>query len=226
MGIEERDLEARLLRLEADHRRLKRAAGLLLLVAAALPLFGQAKTKVVEAERFVVRDEQGAIRANLGMNPQGGVGVAFLGQNRVFLGVSLDSAGFQIQDGTGKPRVGISLRPDGSEGLILFGSDTKPRVELSLKGDESPELAFRAKDGTPRMSLGIQPSGDGAGLLLMGTQGRIRGALASDGQGTALELMDAAGATRAHLGVKAVEGTPSFTLLDEKGTVLERHPAH
>jgi hypothetical protein len=225
MGIDEKDPGERLLRLEAECRRLKRAGGLLLLIGATMPFFGQAKTKNVEAERFVVRDEQGQIRASMGMNPQGGVGVAFFGQNRIFLGVGLDQAGFQIQDATGKPKVGISLRPDGSEGLILFGSEGKARLEMSLKADESPELIFRSKEGTARMSLLIQPNSDAAGLLLMGSQGRIRGALASDAQGTSLDVMDPAGATRAHLGVKG-DGAPSFTLLDEKGTVLERHPAH
>ncbi len=68
--MNEPTLEQRLDRLERENRCLKRAGALALAVIAAVVLMGQATgakvPKVIEAERFVVRDASGNTRAVLG----------------------------------------------------------------------------------------------------------------------------------------------------------------
>jgi hypothetical protein len=223
-------LEARIRKLEQECRRLRHGAGLLLLVVAVLPLMGQAKSspepggKTVEAQHFVVRDDQGQVRAAMGVYPNGSVGLSFIGQNRVNIGANLDGGGLTILDSTGKPRVVLAIRGDGSAGLDLLSAEGKRRVGMNLRSDESPAVELHSKDGRVRASLVVQSPDELAGFLLTDASGKVRGALAVDPQGSAsLDLMDRLEKRRLSLGVKA-EGAPSFTLLDEKGLVLERHP--
>jgi hypothetical protein len=66
MELEWTDLTRRLDRLEQDNRRLKATGAVAVIILAGLLLMGQAgPTKVVEAEKFVVRDAKGTIRAEL-----------------------------------------------------------------------------------------------------------------------------------------------------------------
>ncbi|HWX24518.1 MAG TPA: hypothetical protein VN083_05720 [Vicinamibacteria bacterium] len=224
-------LEARVLKLETECRRLRGGAGLLLLALAALPLMGQAKggaargtgNKTVEAQHFVVRDEQGQIRAQMGVNANGGVGLGFIGQNRLTMGVGLDGAALSVIDSSGKTRILLAIRPDGTTGLDLFSAAGKPRARMSLHSDDSPAVELNSGDGHVRASLVVLPD-ESAGLLLTDAAGQVRGALANEPQGnTSLDFMDKLEKRRLSLGVKA-EGAPSLILFDEKGQPLERHP--
>jgi hypothetical protein len=222
------DTASRLERLERECRFLRRGMAAVLLGGTTLVLMGQARPerKNIEAQHFIVKDEAGENRASLGMGPNGGVGLNFMGQNQVRIGVALDGAGISMLDTAGRLRLTLGIRADGSAGLVLMNAEQKPRIGLNLRADDTPEIVLRGADGAVRASLRVtQPDGS-AGLLLMDGSGNVRGAFASEPQGSAgLDLMDRAAATRAHVGVKA-EGAPSITLADEKGTVLERHPAH
>ena len=67
-------MEERLSRLERENRRMKQAGVIALFVIAAVVLMGQLTGKagkVIEAEKFVVKDRFGKIRAELGLS--GGV---------------------------------------------------------------------------------------------------------------------------------------------------------
>jgi len=73
-------LTRRLDRLERENRRLKLLGGLAMLGLAALTVMGQtAPTSVantLEAERFVLRDNAGNVRATLGLRPDGTAALA------------------------------------------------------------------------------------------------------------------------------------------------------
>ena len=61
---------SRLERVEKENRRMKQAALGILVIVGSMFLMAQAKhstDKVIEAERFVVRDSNGKIRAAFGM---------------------------------------------------------------------------------------------------------------------------------------------------------------
>ncbi len=73
-------LTRRLDRLERENRRLKVVGGLALLGMAALTVMGQTPptsvANTLEAERFVLRDNAGNVRATLGLRPDGTAALA------------------------------------------------------------------------------------------------------------------------------------------------------
>ncbi len=143
-----KDLTQRVDRLERENRRVKRAASLGLVVIAALVLMGQAVPKgamVVEAEKFVVLDTGGKMRAGLGTLPNGAVVLGFW-------------------DKDGKARVRLGVEPDGSSSLGLYDKNERFRVVLNAGADESAGLMLNDKDGNGRAALGVLP--DGSAVLI------------------------------------------------------------
>ncbi len=124
-------LARRLDRVERENRWLKQAGVVALAVIAAVVLMGQATTakvaKVIEAEKFVLRDGQGRERAALEMK----VGVV-----RLVL---------KDQDGGARALVGIS--PKGGSGLYFYDPKHLLRIILAVYPDGSPRLVLREKDG-------------------------------------------------------------------------------
>jgi len=62
---------SRLERVEKENRRMKQVALGVLVIAGSVILMGQArpnKNKTIEAERFIVRDERGIVRAEFGLD--------------------------------------------------------------------------------------------------------------------------------------------------------------
>jgi len=103
----------RLDRLEKENRCLKRIGALVVVGIAAVVLMGQAKPskvpKVIEAEKLILRDEAGRIRATLD-------------------GSESTRERFALFDVNGKARAGIWLGPDGSPALILSGKEGEGRA--------------------------------------------------------------------------------------------------
>ncbi len=120
-------LTPRLDRLERENRRLKIAGSILLLALVAGGAMGQvlpkAVPKVVEAERFVLRDTRGKIRAALDTVASGGLALSLADEN-------------------GKARAGLGVAADGTPGLFLTDQNGKTRAELSV-GTSGPSLVLR-----------------------------------------------------------------------------------
>ena len=144
-----KDLTERLERLEADNNRLKRLAIIAMVGIAAVLLMGQGRSsKVIEAEKFVLRDASGRIMADLATRG----GSAFLtiyGENakvRTLLGPGVLS----IHDTEENLRNTILLL--GS--LVHYDMQGKPRVQLNLTPDGSARFELRDKNGNTRAILG------------------------------------------------------------------------
>lgn len=122
----------RLDHLEKENRRIKRLAAAALLGAVALVVMGQAKpasiAKVLEAERFVVRDTSGSVGAVLGVTPDGNMGL-------------------EIRDKNGKAGVALGMGTGRNPALRLDGQDGKTGIALGIRSDNSPALEFYGKDG-------------------------------------------------------------------------------
>jgi hypothetical protein len=101
--------------------------------------------KVIEAEKFVIRDSTGTVRAQLGD----------LGD---------DSIGLCLSDREGRRRAELLIGNDGTLGLQLWDDNEIPRVILSLDSDRpdiaTPALSFNGRDGLGGMSLSVGPDGD------------------------------------------------------------------
>src|SRR5262245_12848002 len=95
-----------------------------LLTGSAQPDKG---ARVVEAERFVLRDGRGKVRAQLGWE-EGGLGLTLL-------------------DAQGKPRTRVTVLADGSACLALHDRQGSRRAVLQVQPEGEPELKLYDKHG-------------------------------------------------------------------------------
>lgn len=163
-------LGQRLDRVERENRRLKRAGIVAVAVIAAVVLMGQATprkvAKVVEAEKFVLRDAGGTVRARLETLSFGKVQLVLFDKDekpQSILGVGSGGPGLILggKEGTTflsntlllfsgkdfKIRLGMTLFPPQEPGLILAGSNGEHRAKLILGDDKAPALRLFDPDG-------------------------------------------------------------------------------
>lgn len=144
-------VEHRLLRAEKSARRYR----LLLLAMVPVLLLGAAQqglgSRVVEAAAFVVRDDAGTIRAQLGVGEEG--------------------SALGLFDERGHLRAGLSVAPEGPM-LNLFSEEGNPRVVVGERGDAA-FVILRDRDGAPRAAMAIQADGTPSLYLLDETMAPI-----------------------------------------------------
>jgi hypothetical protein len=241
---------ARLDRLEREGRRWRRAALGSWLAIAALLLLGQAPSpvnpsRVVEGDRFVLRDARGRTGATLGWEADGTPRLALhdpAGKPRAVLSVTgAGTPGLTLLDADGATvRAALVVGPDGAPGLALFDPAGKPRLAAALfhagagraPGVREPAPAIVAYDGSGvvRATFGLR--GTDAGLELADGKGTARTVLRTQADGAPDLLMrDADGRGRASLSVLP-DGTPALNLhgsdgrpratltLDQRGAAL------
>lgn len=225
-AMEERTMEAlaqRLEKMERQHHRLKLMGVVVLVLTTTALLMGQAlpKSQTVEAERVILRDVNGKLRARLavdtdgrpdllfydeagklrtrvGIEPKGVVGLVVYDpdeKRRVVFGVGRERAtGVSFLDADGKHLVFIEVTPEGYPHLILKGKDGTSGAKLDMTSEGHPHLAFLDKDG-----YGAVPDASGLFLADKDRKERVRFGLAPD-------------------------GSPSLVLLDANGKVLFQAP--
>ena len=96
-----------------------------------------------------VLDEQGKCRAGWVTQKDGSARVCFFDQNDTATGIiklGADGPTFAIEDGSGRPRIELSVAPDGSPGMILSDPSGKPWIVLGAP-DGAPSLTFYEKGG-------------------------------------------------------------------------------
>jgi hypothetical protein len=142
--------------LERQNRRLKLAAIATVTVASAFLLMGQARpARTIEAERFVVKDSSGAVRAQLAAE---GTDVRLV-----------------LYDTKGESRASLYVVPDGP-GLMLTGSGQKPYVRLSMSEKRAESgLEIADANAVKRAALLFYPyDGGEPGLVLQDANGTPR----------------------------------------------------
>lgn len=191
----------RLEAVERENRRLRRLSGVLLaglaillgLTASLLAVYARqagATADVVQAQRFVLRDGDGLIRAVLGVQPDG-------------------STRFALQDRDGRPRLQLTLLGDGSPGIALKDRDGRNRAVLALPPDDMAQIVFADREGYNRASLGLSVD-HGSTLMLADPTGEPRAFLAVGVDGTPSLLLyeRGAGSTVGAAGSRQGEGEP------------------
>ncbi len=177
-------LARRLDRVERENRWLKQAGVVALAVIAAVVLMGQATeskvAKVVEAEKFVVKDRDGEVRATLGIekSPHKGVGLELLAPGAHNFGASLSTgvdghSTLLFSDNGMNVRLSLQTNKDGTSslylnqrkgagGIVLTSSPAilvsdrkdKTRLFIGLEKDESVFLSLSDREGISRAVLG------------------------------------------------------------------------
>jgi hypothetical protein len=149
------DLPAVVTRLEKVERqnwRMKVGGILVLLVASAGLLMGQAmpRATTLEAETFIVRDATGKQRAALHLAPEGGVALSFFdpaGIGRAALRVDRDgSPDLTLFDQAAKVRALLRVERTGLPGLVFFDEAGKARATLYVESEGSAVLQLSRKD--------------------------------------------------------------------------------
>jgi len=152
--------EERLERLEVELGRARRWNRWLLLlvglaVGACLVVSGlvgreaqaQAAQQEVRAQRFVLVDDNGKVRAKLETSPDGPALWLYdeKGKPRVVLTALKEGSVLNLYDEKGEPRAGLGLT-EGRPGLSLYDETGKTRAALDLTED-GPSLHLWDKDG-------------------------------------------------------------------------------
>jgi hypothetical protein len=241
----------RLEHLEQENRRLNRAelhlrrffvfalVGLVVLMVSGAKL--AEPPKVIEAQRFVLRDKDGIGFVELGMTPEGFPQLQFRDRKRntAFFVVSQKPDGspylllsqggtshiammIEEQDGTAilslrdetRDRANLFLKRDGTTGLSLYEKDGTERVTLMRTQDGQLSFGFRNEKGKPRAGLRINETGL-VGLNLYDDFGLEKVGLSAGPDGTSqLIFFDKQGKNRVLL-----DGMPSLNLADKDGIV-------
>lgn len=198
-------LGKRLERLEREIRWWRCGTLLVALGLASVVLMGQASptSRTVEAERFVLKDARGTIRAQLTVLTDGGGPV---------LGLA---------DKDGRVRAFLSLLSDGAPLLAL--SDTEGKARVTLGFDQGvADLTFLDRAGKRRVQLAFGP--DLARLVFSDQGEKVRAALGVGPDGVpTLGLFDKDGHPRAGLSLHA-DGEPGLVLADKDGKVIWKAP--
>jgi hypothetical protein len=146
-------LQVDCLRLGNELRRWRRACvGALVAITSLLFMgahFSQIP-KVVEAERFVLRDKAGKIRADLSISAEDLVGLVLFDREekqRVGMAVYPDrTASFKLFSDSEGTRMSMFMTKDGS-GATYFYHEEKPKVVVGMNSDGTPTLDLSDKDG-------------------------------------------------------------------------------
>jgi hypothetical protein len=186
-----RDLERRLETLERinreterKYRRWKRLGIGLLGCGLAVALAGAADQKpgTVEAREFVLRDENGVMRASLTIRPDGTPGFGLFDKNgKVRLSFDLDAegkAGLNLHDGEGTLRAAVATRPDGTPGIGLFGSRGQVRASLDVGRNGTSGVNVYDDAGTLRAAMAMRPDATPA-VGLFDEKGRVQRSIES-----------------------------------------------
>lgn len=187
-------------RLERENRLLKRTGVAALAAIAAVMLMGQALpskvTKLVEAEKFLVRDTAGNPRAWLGFLPDGSPGLNLIdkdGNIRMTVGMTpQDTPSLNLYDTAQRNRAVLATIRDGSPALVLFNKAGEHQVllgsEFPLGGAQdrpASSLLFFDKHGKIRTSLIVESTGV-AGLRVHDENSKVRTALTATHDGSAI----------------------------------------
>jgi|SRR5208282_967076 len=143
--------DKRLGRLERAVRRQRILITGILAVAALSVLLGATNpNKEVTAQRFVVKDGQGHVRAALSMGPAGGPSLSLYdqaGRMQADLSVILDHPQLNLYRKNGNAAAEIAIGTDDNAGIWLLDHSKRERLVLQLRGDE---------EDAPVLKLGVE----------------------------------------------------------------------
>jgi hypothetical protein len=149
------------------------SAAVICAVATAGLFMGQAmpRAQTVEAQKFVLKDSAGKVRAVLAMDKD------------------KDGPVLVLADENEKPRAGLGVFKDGPRLILRDGNGATPRVELGVLGLESkdwPVLVLRDENGKVRVGLTVFKDGPVLHLYDENDKPRVELDVSKDGPGLSL----------------------------------------
>lgn len=165
-------LERECRRLSRSNRHLTGLVAALVVVGVVLSAAGAKQdegAKVVEAEKFVLKDEMGKLRGVWQTTEEESSLLTLSDEDqgdRLALSVDRDGrAVLDFFDGEGNGSLSVGVNPTGTGGLSIFDEEGQSLFDLGLSPDGSMQLAFRNPEGQLRLGMGTKPTG-AAGLSI------------------------------------------------------------
>jgi hypothetical protein len=215
--------ERRLRRLERERWVWRGMAGAAVVAAGIMLVTGaggsdkgsMGQFRQVDAQRIVLRDNDGQMRAWLGV-AEGGSRLIFMdasGQERMGVGMTRQSEpALGIYDGGDNPRVILGMM-EGWPGFVFRDPQGHKRVAIFCREDWSSLYFY---DRTETRRTGVGQYGEASALNLCDDRGKDRIGLVTDRKGSSLSLMDIAGVKRVALGTLR-EDEPALGFFDDMG---------
>lgn len=211
-------------RLAWENRQWKSIGVAGLAIIAIGLLMGQAmpgkETKIVEAEKIVLKDPEGKTRAIWGPSQEEGYSLAFYdanGRGRLVLGVDETGPNLGFMDAGETPRIILTMTLKGYPALSLLDTNRKARAELVI-GAEGPYLGLY--DGShKKVRAKLALSAKDPLFMFTGLNGKPSAVLSEN----SLALMDKDGQFRAML-IVASDGTPNALMADRNGKIIWKAP--
>lgn len=163
------DLIRRIDNLERQNRYMKKVGSLVLLTLVGVILMGLAipESKVVEAERFILKNKKGVALAKFSILPDGYPHLMLYDKKetlRMMMGICVgkgfayDRPYLTLLDDDNKARARLSLGESGNPSLLYYdGEQEGQSVTLGMSKDGLSFLGFHKENGG--ISLGIDESG-------------------------------------------------------------------
>ncbi len=218
-------LAERVAQLEKQNRLFKRFGILLIVLLGGATLVAaqeRGKERSIEAERFILKDSNGRVRADLGMD-KNGVRLLLQDENekvRLNAAVFAEGPGIALFDENGAIRYTVSHSSRGPS-MVFNDENQKPRAVMRLF-KEGPGLAFLDEKETDRLVLTFTKH-DGPALDLYEAGKQLLVALRARNGVNGLAIFDGSGRPRAAIVDSAKKG-PQIELLDENEQPLFRKP--
>lgn len=182
-AMPEGSMAVRLEALERENRRIKWALAAAFVVAVVVASRGgdllKRRSKVVEAEGFLLVDRQGQPRARLGFNVEGQPELALFdrkGRDQVALEAQDDNSAALAFYNKEQTRIYLSSSDDGTASLRFIGADPTAQAAMFLWPDSTTGLAMN--QGPMGIVMSVQPDGL-TGLAVHDREGLESGRLGS-----------------------------------------------
>jgi hypothetical protein len=144
-------MEQRVERLERALCRWRRLAAGALIALAGVMLMGQKPApRIIEAERFILRDAAGRLRAELAADTDQSAALRFRDIDnlpRLSIGTENGASVVVLNEQGGRVRAGLVTLPHGAPALTLYDTNGKNRAELALTREGAPALTILDRDG-------------------------------------------------------------------------------
>jgi hypothetical protein len=132
----------------------------------------------------------------------------------------VEAKSFVLRDDAGKLRATLAMRPDGTPGLALLGSDGGVRLSLDLGPGDIPSVNLHDNAGAVRAAVALHEN-QAPGLALFDAHGTLRASIdVGDDQSSGINVFDPQGVIRGALAIRP-DGTPGFGLFDPQGQVRQ-----
>jgi hypothetical protein len=208
----------RLERLERQNRLLRRAGVVGLFLVGSLLWMGQTRpARILEAQKFVLRDANGKRQAEFGQ-VDGWPALVFLdsaGRISLLLGIESGEPHVVIYGTAAEQVVSIKRSASGAS-LSLHDTSGNPRLNLSV-GVNGPAVGLLSKSGEAKSAVGLTP-GEEPFIHLFGAREHGGIQLLSAPDRSVLRFIDDGDVPRAVFGLLEKEGTPGLVLNQSDGT--------